>query len=238
MSDRSGSNSGPGLFKNIVFAAKRWLSICLIPVLFREKTIWLGMTYDNDKHQDGAGAQLHRIYSLYALTRLFQLNYIHSPLKKIKYQGLAALENNKEDPDLVARYNQIFTIPSDVAVPEDVQIKEIEYLNFGALWKLRKEAIRSKRFHLIRCLYPEFVQELKPDSYEDVQKVSPFQRKTPVGGPLRIALHVRRGELNVVDSHRMLPNSYYLSIARKIISILESNKRSYVVELYTELPSH
>lgn len=43
---------------------------------------------------DGAGAQLQRIYGIYAVSRFLGAYYIHTPLKKFGYQGLAALEVN------------------------------------------------------------------------------------------------------------------------------------------------
>lgn len=209
----------------------------LIPLLFREKTSWLGISYDSDSLQDGAGAQLQRIYSIYALTRLLKLQYIHSPLKRIRYPGLASLENNTEDPGLVNRYNEVFSIPSDLEPPVEIRTCHCRKPNALTLWKPKKEAERSRKFTLVRCVNPYPVQENHPDSYAHARKITPFKKPPGRPSPLRIALHVRRGELYAVDSPRMLPNAYHIKIANGIRAALESLSLNYVIELYGELPT-
>ena len=219
------------------FEVRHVLNRPLIPLLFREKTSWLGVTYDNEPLQDGAGAQLQRIYSTYALTRLLKLQYIHSPLKRIRYQGLASVEANTEDPGLANRYNEVFSIPSDLELPEEIRICHCETPDALTLWKLKTEAERRRRFTLIRCVYPYPVQESHPDSYTYVREVTPFPARPAGPSPVRIALHVRRGDLYAGYSHRILPNAYYIQVAHGIRAVLESLHLNYVIELYGELPT-
>src|SRR5271166_49768 len=72
----------------------------------------IALTYANDKMTDGAGSQLLRIYGIYAVARYFHVPYVHTPLKQIDYQGLAALEKNAASPHLQDKYNRVFNIPS------------------------------------------------------------------------------------------------------------------------------
>ena len=80
------------------------------------------LSYNNTVVMDGAGSQLHRIYSIYAISRFLGISYIHSPLQAIPYQGLLSLEKNEINHDLVERYNQLFTIPSDREIPKQAKI--------------------------------------------------------------------------------------------------------------------
>src|ERR1700733_9235241 len=73
----------------------------------------VALTYANDKMMDGAGAQLQRIYGIYAVSRYLHLPYVHTPLKAIGYQGLSALEKNNPSPNAQDAWNRVFTIPSD-----------------------------------------------------------------------------------------------------------------------------
>ena len=82
-----------------------------------ERLTNIAFTYANDVLCDGAGSQLHRIYSVYGLSRLFHVAYYHSPLKTIGYQGMVALEKNENSLELLERYNQLFHIPSDIELP-------------------------------------------------------------------------------------------------------------------------
>jgi hypothetical protein len=195
----------------------------------------VGVTYANEKHTDGAGSQLQRIYGIYAVSRLLNLPYIHSPLLKLDYQGLAALESNSSNQDVVSQYNQIFNIPSDIELPKSLITREIQSLTLRTIEQLKKEAKSKNTFILARVLYPYGIADAYPDAYKYVKGVSPFsshQKKSVI----RIAIHVRRGELFVVDSDRMLPNSYYISVAQGIQRILDELKLNYIFELHTELP--
>jgi hypothetical protein len=124
------------------------------------------LTYDNAALTDGVGAQLQRMYGIYAISRLLGTSYLHSPLSRVDYQGLAALEGDGLDPD-----------------------------------------------------------------------ISPFTGSPRDGRALRVAIHVRRGELLVLDSDRMLPNSYYISVAQAIADVLESLGIEYQLEVCTEVPT-
>lgn len=74
----------------------------------------LVLTYDNSVMTDGVGAQLQRIYGIYAISRLLGATYLHSPLSRVDYQGLAALERNLADPGFHHAFNELFRIESDI----------------------------------------------------------------------------------------------------------------------------
>jgi hypothetical protein len=81
--------------------------------------------------------------------------------------------------------------------------------------------------HLITNKHPQMLQY--------AQAISPF---TATASPVfRLAIHVRRGDLLIFDSARMLPNAYYITTALKIIEVLRKLDISFVCELYTELAS-
>jgi hypothetical protein len=222
--------------KAAVEAGRDTLKRVLLRLFLRRKTPWLALTYDNESHCDGAGAQLHRIYAIYALSRLCGVRYLHSPLTRISYQGLAALEKNAEEPGLADRYNKVFSIPSDPDLPAPVRTCTVQQMKWHTLWRLKAEADRSKTFTLARCLYPYPVQEIDPESYAYAAEVSPFRLPASrPAGAIRVALHVRRGDLLVLDSDRLLPNSYYIRVATKIAAELASLNLRYVIELYSEI---
>ena len=79
----------------------------------------LVLTYDNIKHTDGAGAQLQRIYGIYSISRLLGASYLHTPLSRVDYQGLSALEANVANPDFHHDFNNLFQIKSDVMPTDD-----------------------------------------------------------------------------------------------------------------------
>jgi hypothetical protein len=190
------------------------------------------LTYWDTRHADGAGAQLHRVYGIYALSRLLGAKYRHTPLADIGYQGLAALESNRGSAEIVERYNKLFRIPSDPGTrdPSDqAEVLEVEWFRLG---ETAAALERNRRLRQIRILYPFKCVDRVRGAWNVIGEVSPFQ--TDAGDPVRIALHVRRGELHVVDSDRMLPNAYYIAAARRAAEVLEGLGIDYRFELYTE----
>ena len=199
------------------------------------------LTYDNTR-TDGVGAQLHRIYGIYAISRLLGASYLHSPLAGVGYQGLAALEENACDPGFHHEFNELFQIKSDAPLAEDVHtvfLPSISIAVFQQLAAMFDTHGTGGRPTLVRIVMPFGIADRFPDCYEVCKKISPFPPLVPVreGRTVRVAVHVRRGELFVVDADRMLPNGYYIAVAQRIARVLEAAGGDYQIGLYTEAPS-
>jgi hypothetical protein len=193
----------------------------------------IAVTYANDKLTDGVGAQLQRIYGVYAISRFLGLTYFHSPLIHVGYQGLRALENGSlsPDPNFDDPFNALFTIPSDVELPERYDVVEIDNATIDGL---RRHAESASRPTLARLTLPHSITDQCPDSYEVCKAISPFSHLRN-DGVLKIAVHVRRGEIFANNPTRLLPNSYYLNVAKNIVGILERQGFDYQIELHTEV---
>jgi hypothetical protein len=189
----------------------------------------LAVTYANDRMQDGAGAQLQRIYGVYALSRALGVPYVHTPLAHIGYHGLLALQENAPSDGLLEEYNHVFHIPSDIALPATVAVDEMQDADVPAIERLRDTV---GDFHLVRICLPYPLTEADPEAYRCVRAISPFTyRRTSV---FRLAIHVRRGEQLALRSHRMLPNGYYIACALRVQETLRRLGIPFVCELYTE----
>lgn len=208
---------------------------------FKIRCLWLrkrwgrgtvGVTYANNMASDGAGAQLQRIYGVFAISRLLKLPYIHSPISRIVYQGLAALEKNWSDGHIESRYNSRFSIASDIRLPYQYEVVNLEDVSVETLARLKRNSARSGTFSLARIKLPYGITDILPDAYEAVKKVSPYKFQWSL--PLRIAIHVRRGDLQFREPFRMLPNRYYISVARRVGEILDRLNLSHTFELHTE----
>jgi hypothetical protein len=195
----------------------------------------LAITYANNRFQDGAGAQLQRIYGIYAISRFLEVPYVHSPIESIGYQGLQALENNVPFENLPSEYNRVFHMPSDVDMPEKRATYDLEQADIEFIETIKNSGSNRAEFSLIRILFPYDVTNRYPEIYRFTKAISPFQYRRSEA--FRLAIHVRRGELYVVDSHRMLPNSYYVSCALALQEILGKLDIPFVCELYTEAAS-
>ncbi len=207
-----------------------------IESVFYKKTI-SSITYANDVKTDGAGAQLQRIYGIYAISRLLSIPYVHSPLIKIDYQGLNALEQNSGSDEILLRWNKEHTLPSDADYsPAETLKRTVVSPNLKELISLRREAYSRRQSIQLRIAIPYKVTDILPNSYKVIRNLNYLKQEIHNRSELRIAIHVRRGELFVVDSHRMLPNQYYLTVAEQIARTFDKFRLKYSFELFTEVP--
>jgi hypothetical protein len=197
----------------------------------------LVLTYDNTANTDGVGAQLQRIYGTYSIARLLGANYLHSPLTRVDYQGLSALERNAGEAGFHHEFNALFQIKSDVR-PTDgffkTRLPNISIATVNELNDLFDQHETGGKRILAQLAVPYGIADMFPDCYEVCKDISPFEASARAGRALRVALHVRRGELLVLDSERMLPNSYYINAAGRIADILDEIRCDYQIELWTE----
>jgi hypothetical protein len=199
----------------------------------------LVLTYDNSAMTDGVGAQLQRIYGIYAISRLLGATYLHSPLSRVDYQGLAALERNVADPGFHHAFNELFRIESDILPSNElyeVRLREISIDAVNQLVATYDKHETGGRPALVRLMFPYGIADRFPDCYEVCKEVSPFSPTRQEGRVLRVAVHVRRGEQIVLNSERMLPNSYFIQVARNVADALRALNVDFQIELYTEVP--
>ena len=200
----------------------------------------LVLTYHNDVWTDGMGAQLQRIYGTYAVSRLLGAHYLHSPLVRVDYQGLSALEQDVNDPHYHDAFNELCRIDSDVPPTGDFRTMEVANLTTEVLDGLATVpggAGGDHRMWLLKVTLPYGIADRFPDCYEVCKGISPFAAVSHRGGPLRVAIHVRQGDLVVVESHRMLPHPYFVTVAQRVAGALDAVGIDYRMELHTELPT-
>jgi hypothetical protein len=94
---------------------------------------------------------------------------------------------------------------------------------------------RKTTFILARVLDPFGITDNFPEAYQALKEVSPFPAQP--SSVVRVAIHVRRGDMFALAPDRALSNAYYLAIVEQIRDILDRLNLDYVFELYTEAQS-
>jgi hypothetical protein len=210
------------------------------PVPFPGLEKKLVLTYDGSVLTDGAGAQLQRIYGTYAIARLLGAAYLHSPLRRVDYQGLSALERNAGDPAFHDALNEVFPIPSDVSQSDEFHEVRLRDISMETVTQLAAAFDRHEtedRPILAHLVFPYGIADRFPDCYEVCKGVSPFASTPPTDRVLRVAVHVRRGDLLPLKSDdRMLPNAYFIQVAQQVVQTLNELEIEFQIELYTEVP--
>ena len=193
------------------------------------------MTYDQNA-SDGLGSQLQRIYGLYALSRALDIKYVHTPLGQVDYQGLMPLLAGRTDPDFAARCNSFFALPSDDFDLDGCERLLVPYPNEKRIEQYRRYAAAIGRPVLLRAHEPYGYTDPHPEAYLAVRAVSPY-RDFRREGPIRICIHVRRGDRVLSRDPRLLSNAYYLRACEAVLNALQKQRVSFVVRLHTEAPS-
>jgi len=186
------------------------------------------------------GAQLQRIYGTYAVSRLLGAHYLHSPLFRVDYQGLSALEENVNDPRYHDAFNELCWIDSDVLPTDVFRTMEVANLTTEVLDGLETvpgSAGGDGGMCLLKVTLPYGIADRFPDCYDVCKEISPFASVPRRGRPLRVAIHVRQGDLMVVESHRMLPHGYSVAVAQHVAGALDAVEVEYQMELHTEIPT-
>ena len=181
-------------------------------------------------HNDGFGAQYQRILGIYSLCKKYNVQYYHTKLEDIEYQGLKALEKNANSNYFIEECNKRINIIN----------KKIEFSNIIELISITEEVLLNQKEKakntdiLVKIRYPYNITDHVQNIYLPCKNL--YKTQINKNSKLTIGLHVRRGELYVVDSDRMLPNQYYIDNAIRVISICKRLNIEYIIELYTELP--
>ena len=200
----------------------------------------LVLTYDSTRVTDGVGAQLHRIYGIWAISRLFDLPYLHTPLACVGYQGLSAVQTNVSDPTFHLEFNDLCHIDSDAVPDEDLFTINLVNIYPGQIRLfpiLVDSGATLGKPVLARIVMPHGIGDQFPDCYEACKEISPFESPDRDGRVLRIAVHVRRGEQAIFGSDRPLANAYFVNVASNAARVLDDLRIEYQIELWTEVPT-
>jgi hypothetical protein len=198
----------------------------------------VAVTYDQTT-TDGVGAQLHRIYGLYALSRALHTKYVHTPIGHVGYQGFLPLLTGRTDPEFTARYNAFFSLPSDDFDLESCERVRIHILTRDTVERYREHAATTGRPVLLQAIHHYGYTDRHPEAFEALRAVSPY-RGHRTAGPVRVSIHLRRGDNSVPGrtdgQQRLLPNRYYLRICGTVLDALRRQGAPFVVRLHSEVP--
>src|SRR5262249_27132206 len=168
----------------------------------------VAVTYDPFT-TDGVGSQLLRIYGLYALSRALHVKYVHTPIGLVGYQGFLPLLTGRNDPDFTARYNAFFSLPSDDFDLESCERVRIHILDEATVERYREHAAATRRPVLLQAIHHYGYTDYHPAAFHALRAVSPY-RGHRAAGPVRVCIHLRRGDNNVPTrtdtEQRLLPN--------------------------------
>jgi hypothetical protein len=201
----------------------------------------LYVTYDNAAAHDGIGAQVHRILCVMALARQFRLPYLHTFVKRVRYQGHSSRQLGTRDQDFVQKWDRFLNLGSGHQSPEScgIEFAKVRHRVKLRLWSLpwlagaaasgsagwpwqtrgRHELVRIKSAFPIVNRFPAAFELLRDDlraQYEATPK--PAVCFAPEC--LNVAVHIRRGDVTPASRYacRFVPNHVYVRVMQQIVA--------------------
>ena len=190
----------------------------------------MALTYANDMASDGAGAQIQRILGVIALAEALNVTYDHSPIIKIDYHGWNLYLKNEYDTELPKKWDTFLGFPSAV-INQSARSRIWHNVSPEQLLDINKWIQDGGQARIVLPypfleIFPQYLDKIRQklwNWYDATPKPNLEQTNT-----FQVSIHVRRGELHLWESDRMLPNSYYLTIIHELKKYLPANAEFHV----------
>lgn len=187
--------------------------------------IGLTLSYDSAAANDGTGAQLQRIFGVFAIAKLPGIRYMHSGIQNLTITPLDPFQTDEELAKYLEKVNQEYSLPSSPDLQNSFShVYKVGQLTFRKFSLFALRVLFRRENILLQIKNPYGVIEKFPKNYRHVQKYfnSIYTQKNNLSKEKTIVLHIRRGS-NGADtlpgelSPRMLADSYYFTLVKEIL---------------------
>lgn len=185
----------------------------------------LFITYDNKSLQDGIGAQALRITGIFAISRKYKINYIHSPIVRVAEEVAHNFHSTADSQTLIHQVNDFFRFPDSMRKPKSNHL-EI-YLRQPTVLRLlliRLRSFFSLRDITVKILFPFSIMDKSPASYKFSQNFLRIHNREILEQhqSRAIVLHVRWGYGWMYTAptnlrKKFIPAWYYLRIVEELL---------------------
>jgi hypothetical protein len=187
------------------------------------------VAYDNCFLQDGAGAQIQRILSVYLISRRLNLKYIHSSFfVKDRLINLPLFSSRNFNAVANRRFNNLLILPSDSIsnAVKTIKINSLDNIN-----SLTKEYDSDVLF-LIGMAHPYI--DKNPDILNDLFPIKHNFVSDKINKKIIVALHIRRGDVQMDNQfkRRFVPLEFYIKSMENLAIIL--NGIDYEFHIHSE----
>lgn len=194
----------------------------------------LFLTYNNQATLDGVGAQLQRIISVFSVSKLARVGYLHSPLFDIDPQVFSSSDFEERLPQIKI-WNNLFRDDLEKFCPK-VGDRVFESASISLI-QLRLLRFLSKfsRFRIIcKLSNPRNITDKYPESLKVVSELmndSLWDESARTGVEiLTIVVHIRQGVLALSQfKDRLLPLGHYERILESVVNCLHRENRQFKI---------
>jgi len=171
---------------------------------------------------DGAGSQIHSIFSILLFAKKFNLIYVHTPVQNIEhYRG--------DRDEWSRRWEDFFSLGID-----EIPVKSIDSSQVKSVFVKYPLLLNKKSNTLFRVSNCHSYTDTCPSDFslitEDLRKKYNLKnpsRATPKTNGLRLCVHIRRGDVNSANRNSFRYSSN-ISIKKSLVKILEFYNRHQI----------
>lgn len=185
----------------------------------------LFLTYDNALVLDGVGAQIQRIVSIYGVSRLVKVGYLHAPIIDFDSQIFSDSTYAERLPDL-EKWNSLFRsdLPRYVEAKGDlifhtnnIGIRRLEVLNFLSIFSRSRIICKMGNPRKITDEFPNILNTASELMSKPIGKIYSVNQSND----FKIVVHIRQGVLALSQfKNRLLPLSHYENVLGTVTKIL------------------
>lgn len=179
---------------------------------------------------DGAGSQIHSIFSILLFAKKFHLTYVHTPLKNIEHYN-----GNRDEWSL--RWEEFFSIGNN-----EIQIKAIESSQIKRVFVRFPFLLNKKRNRLYLVHHCHSYTDTCPADFSLI--IDELRKKYHIKNPplkrrkmqqLQLAVHIRRGDVDAtINSFRYSANADILKNLVKILQVFKTFDIDCKVAIYSQ----
>ncbi|KAF6255837.1 hypothetical protein COO60DRAFT_167155 [Scenedesmus sp. NREL 46B-D3] len=227
----------------------------------------IAVTYGHQV-QDGIGSQTLRMLAVYGLASSLGIRHVFRPLgcvghigRHVHYREAACNFTNEADKRQLSKAQRMIdlptTAPGNTSHWQSKFLQALDWTPFvrdvtDALKKQQPTLFEIERVNQLVRYHPDIflsVPVLRPASPPPVLTCRKAGSFSPLGAAnsnkswlldaLRVAVHIRRGDVVTDNWHkRILKASYFINIAKTITDALEQAGCNYSVEVFIEAPAN
>jgi hypothetical protein len=177
---------------------------------------------------DGAGAQIQAMISVLLFARRFGFAYVHTPFETMEHAP------DGDGPGWARAWEKTMNIGDGELTRSDLpDLPLVPVRNCHFIRKRRGVIQILKQCHAYADLHPDDYELILPDLRARYQRSLPASHAAPRTGPLRIALHLRRGDVTASDAGRFTATAQVARQMKDLRSLLQSLAIAHEFEIYS-----
>ena len=200
------------------------------------------LNYNSKYKIDGSGAQLQRIFGLYALAQRYHFDYLHTCITEVAVHALDPFQSSEEMIQYLKKLNNAFLLP-DSTNESFNYIYEEQSLKLTKLLYCAIKSILLKQNILLRVTLPYRLLDIHPDSYEVIkQDLLNWKNGNPNNAKLgckQIAVHFRSGVGGMaIQKGEKISREIHFDYFKEVIDSITSNipDGNFEITIFTDAP--